>query len=216
LLAMKRRSAEEYKAGLERCLADSLRLEEIVAKMLTLAKEESSTPTPGWQPAADLGRCVRQTITQLEPIAALRGVQVEFADPPAAAFQIAAAEEECSLLVSNLLLNALQHSPAASTVEIRLTTEAQNTVLEIQDHGEGIGPEALPHVFDRFYRGDPSRTRSTGGTGLGLAICKAIVQKTGGSIHLASQLNQGTTVTVRLPLAKEIAADPQPSASHSA
>ena len=70
--------------------------------------------------------------------------------------------------------------------------------------------EALPHVFDRFYRGDPSRTRNTGGTGLGLAIALAIAQKAGGSISIASSIasqpdpalpNQGTTVTVRLPLA---------------
>jgi signal transduction histidine kinase len=73
-------------------------------------------------------------------------------------------------------------------------------VLEIEDHGDGIDPEALPHVFNRFYRGDPSRTRNTGGTGLGLAICKAIVDKAGGSIVLTSQCGLGTTATVRLPI----------------
>jgi signal transduction histidine kinase len=93
--------------------------------------------------------------------------------------------------------------------------ETGAVVFEIQDHGDGVDPEALPHVFDRFYRGDPSRTRSTGGTGLGLAICKAIVQRAGGTISLASQPdpkqpNRGTTVTVRLPLAKETAASQHP------
>ena len=73
--------------------------------------------------------------------------------------------------------------------------------LTVEDHGEGIDPDALPHVFDRFYRGDPSRTRSTGGAGLGLAICKAVVEKAGGTIALASKPGKGTTVTVRLPMA---------------
>jgi signal transduction histidine kinase len=78
-------------------------------------------------------------------------------------------------------------------------------VFVVRDRGSGIAADVLPHVFDRFYRGDPSRTRNTGGTGLGLAISKAIVQKAGGSITITSQANpklpnQGTTVTVRLPM----------------
>ena len=114
---------------------------------------------------------------------------------------VAAAPEECALLFSNLLLNALQHSPPASTVELLLMLHPETAEFRIQDSGDGIPPEALPHIFDRFYRGDPSRTRSTGGTGLGLAIVQAIVQKAGGSIHIASQPGKGTTVTVTLPLA---------------
>jgi signal transduction histidine kinase len=72
--------------------------------------------------------------------------------------------------------------------------------LCVEDHGTGIPPEALPHVFDRFYRGDPSRSRETGGTGLGLAICKAIVSRFDGDIQIASVVNAGTTVTVHFPM----------------
>ena len=218
LLGMKSRSVEEYKAGLERCLADSHRLEEIVANMLALAREESATPNSGTEPAADLPECLYQTVAQLATFAALRGVQVEVAAPASTASRVPIDKEDCCMLLSNLLLNALQHSPTNSKVEARLTSETGAVVLEIQDHGDGIDPKALPHVFDRFYRGDPSRTRSTGGTGLGLAICKAIVQRANGSISIASQTdpnlpNRGTTVTVRLPLAKETASNhPAPSA----
>jgi signal transduction histidine kinase len=221
LLGMKRRTAAEYQAGLERCLADSLRLEEIVAKMLTLAREESGAAALGPQPGADLAESLRQTVAQLETVAALRGVQVEVAAPAPGACAVPMAAEDCSLLLSNLLLNALQHSLPGSAVEVRLAQQAEAVELQIQDHGEGIDPAALPHVFDRFYRGDPSRARATGGTGLGLAICKAITERAGGSIALTSQPgpdlpNQGTTVTVRLPLASEAlasqSASPPPSA----
>lgn len=214
LLNMKPRSVKEYQAGLERCLADSLRLEALVADMLALARAESPAPAPGPQPSADLAECIRQTTAQLETVAALRNVQVSLAISNTNKLPIALASGDCILLLSNLLLNALQHSPPASTVEIKLALDPafdteQNpptAVVIIQDHGDGIPAEALPHVFHRFYRGDPSRTRNTGGTGLGLAIAKALVQKAGGSITIASQAdpaqpNQGTTVTLRLPVA---------------
>jgi signal transduction histidine kinase len=235
LLNMKPRTVKEYQAGLERCLADSLRLEALVADMLTLARAESAAPTGDAQPCTDFAECIRKTVAQLETVAALRNVQVRVSscslcqgttsvvpqtpldDRGASAPEgshseivIPLAPEDCTLLLSNLLLNALQHSPPASTVEISIALDAaQNppsAVLTIQDHGDGIPAEALPHVFDRFYRGDPSRTRNTGGTGLGLAIAKAIVQKAGGSIAIASQPDpaqpdQGTTVTLHLPIA---------------
>jgi signal transduction histidine kinase len=212
LLNMKPRSAQEYKAGLERCLADSHRLEALVADMLALACAESSAPMPGPQPSVDLAACIQQAVAQLETVAALRNVQVHVSCATAnqTAIPVSIPAEDCRLFLSNLLLNAIQHSPPASTVEIRLAIDAgqgpPTATLTIQDHGDGIPSEALPHVFDRFYRGDPSRTRNTGGTGLGLAIAQAIAQKAGGSILIASQPdpaepNRGATVTVRLPIA---------------
>jgi len=202
LLGLRQRTAEEYKAGLERCLSDCLRMEEIVRKMLTLAREEDGVHSSSCGAKADLGECLGQVVAQLQTAADLRGVQVA-THLPKERFLVPLATEDCSLLLSNLLLNALEHSAAASSIEARLNLDPERkvAVLTIEDHGEGIAAEALPHVFDRFYRGDPSRTRNTGGTGLGLAIVKAIAERAGGTINLVSQLGQGTTVTVRLPLA---------------
>jgi signal transduction histidine kinase len=214
LLNMKRRSAQEYQAGLERCLADSQRLESLVADMLALARAESATAEDGPRRVVELAECVRQVAAQLETVAAVRQVRVDLEGMAAAGapetIQVGVAAEDGALLVSNLLLNALQHSPAGSAVEVRLTAEAGSALLVIRDQGDGIPAEALPHVFDRFYRGDPSRTRNTGGTGLGLAIAKAIVNKAGGTIQIVSQADpnlpgpnppgQGTAVTVRLPV----------------
>jgi signal transduction histidine kinase len=205
LLNMKRRTGAEYQAGLERCLGDCRRLEEIVVKMLTLAREENSR-NAGDEQATDFAGCARESVSQLGTVAALRGVQLTLVEPDAAVVvaRIAVAQDECLLLVENLLTNAVQHSAPGSAVELRMRMDAREIVLEVEDHGDGIDPVALPHVFERFYRGDPSRTRNTGGTGLGLAICKAIAEKAGGSIELTSQRNQGTTATVRLPLTRPI------------
>ena len=71
----------------------------------------------------------------------------------------------------------------------------------IEDFGEGIAPDVLPHVFEPFFRGDESRDRKSGGTGLGLAICKAICEKAGGTIEISSTSGTGTRVTVQLPIA---------------
>jgi len=206
LLLMKQRTPKEYQAGLERCLGDSQRLEEIVAKMLTLARLETVQSSPGPQPAADLPDCLRLTENALATFAALHRIQLVAAPPPQGVCLVPIAGEDCCLLLSNLLLNALQHSPPASMVEARLSMGSEVVELVIEDHGEGIDPEVLPYVFDRFYRGDPSRTRTTGGTGLGLAIARAIAERAGGSISIASQPGQGTTVTVCLPLAGETVA----------
>ena len=203
LLGLRPRTAAEYQAGLERCLADTARLEDLVAKMLTLARlEASAAPAP--QPAnCDLADCLRSTVAALQTVASLRNVAVTL--QAADNLRVPIADEDCSQLASNLLLNALQHTPAGSSVELRadLTDNAADNAIAftVADHGEGIHAAALPHVFDRFYRGDPSRTRATGGAGLGLAICKAIVEKAHGSIQMESQPGHGTTVHVRLPRA---------------
>jgi signal transduction histidine kinase len=208
LLNMKPRSAKEYQAGLERCLADSQRLEALVADMLTLARAEARAADAATKPettaATDLAGCIAATITQLETVATLRQVQlVVSAKIPEA--NVPLAPEDCTILLSNLILNAIQHSSPGSAVEVSFELEGSAAVLTVRDHGEGIPADALPHVFERFYRGDPSRTRSTGGTGLGLAIAKAIVTKAGGELGIASQADEadpdhGTTVTLRLPV----------------
>jgi signal transduction histidine kinase len=100
-------------------------------------------------------------------------------------------------------MNALQHSDTGSVVTISLREEeAGFAVCSMEDRGDGIEAVDLPHVFERFYRGDPSRARGTGGTGLGLAICRAIVEKARGEITIVSEPGRGTTVVFRIPLAQ--------------
>ncbi|HEU5350154.1 MAG TPA: ATP-binding protein [Terracidiphilus sp.] len=200
LVALKPRTVAEYQSGVERCLADIARLEDLVAKMLTLARVESA-PAPAAPASCDLAPVLHQIAAELSGVAQLRRVRVNLPATASDASLVALTAEDAAMLVSNLLLNALQHSPPDSFVDLHLSTLDNVIEFAVEDHGEGIAPDALPHVFDRFYRGDPSRTRATGGAGLGLAICRALVEKASGSVHIASQPAGGTTVTVRLPRA---------------
>ncbi|WP_075039338.1 ATP-binding protein [Anoxybacillus sp. MB8] len=102
-------------------------------------------------------------------------------------------------VMMNLLDNALKYSRQGSTVSIDVKTEKKNVILIISDEGIGIPEKDLPHIFERFYRVDKSRSRTGGGTGLGLAIAKEIVEAHGGSIHAISQFGKGTSIIITLP-----------------
>jgi len=200
LLAMRSRSVEEYKQGLEVCLRDCLRMEGTVQEMLTLAgmqyasRQEIASPTV----TTDIVPCARETILRFAALAQLREVQTKLMVTEDG-MTVRLDSKECALLCSNLLHNAIQHSPPSSEVKMVLVHERGSHVLIVEDAGEGIAPDVLPHVFEPFFRGDASRDRKSGGTGLGLAICKAICEKAGGSIEIASVLGQGTRVVARLP-----------------
>jgi signal transduction histidine kinase len=201
LLSMKQRTTAEYEAGLERCQADCERMEALVAKMLTLARAENAPPTQNH--AADIAAHLRQVADHLQSMAEIRRVQIMLRMPES--LPVALTAEGCELLCSNLLLNALQHSKPDTQIEAHMQQRGDFAEFRLIDQGDGIDPSVLPHVFERFYRGDPSRDRNTGGTGLGLAICKAIVDSARGNITIQSKLDEGTTVFIRLPLASQTA-----------
>jgi signal transduction histidine kinase len=103
--------------------------------------------------------------------------------------------------LGNLLSNALRYTPQEGAIKVSLTEGENSVLIKVEDTGTGISAENLPRVFDRFYRGDPSRNRGVPGTGLGLAIAQAIVQAHDGQIEAESQgINQGSVFTIRLPL----------------
>jgi signal transduction histidine kinase len=93
----------------------------------------------------------------------------------------------------NLISNALRHTQPGCTISTEIEVEEDNVVIRVQDTGSGIPQEELPHVFDRFYRADPSRTRTTGGSGLDLTIAKQIVMMHGGKIWVQSWVGAGST-----------------------
>ena len=199
LLIYRPRTTTEYQSGIEACLTDCGRMEELVYKMLTLAQLEQQATQGRLREVTvrDRLEALQQVIEQLRPVADLRSVEIVERLAPTLVTQVST--EEWSTLAMNLILNAIQHSPTGSAVEVTTESTEDAVVLRVRDAGDGIAPESIPLVFDRFYRGDASRARTTGGTGLGLAICKAIVEFNGGEISVASELGVGTTVAVRFP-----------------
>jgi len=104
--------------------------------------------------------------------------------------------------LNNLLINAVQHTPNGGEIFIQVSSIGNHIVVSVKDNGEGIAPEHLDFVFDRFYRTDSARSRYTGGTGLGLAISRAIVESHGGELVAQSEgVGKGSTFFIRLPVA---------------
>jgi signal transduction histidine kinase len=195
LMTLKPRTAIEYERGLERCQLDCERLEDTVAKMLTLARLEAKGVSSGVP--TDMAAILRRATQQFESMAELRRLRISLTTEQV---MIAVDPEQFELLCGNLLLNALQHSPPGSSVRAIVQQTGTEAELILEDDGEGIAAEDLPHVFERFYRGDPSRSRKTGGTGLGLAISKAIALQWQGTIEITSEPGHGTRATVRFPV----------------
>jgi two-component system OmpR family sensor kinase/two-component system sensor histidine kinase BaeS len=102
-------------------------------------------------------------------------------------------------VISNLLMNAIRYTPAGGTIETGAQAEGATIRVWVRDTGAGIPRDDLPYIFDRFYRVDKSRSRSTGGTGLGLAIARRFVEAHGGKIYAASEAGTGTCITFTLP-----------------
>ena len=119
-------------------------------------------------------------------------------EPPDEAVEcpVRADPESMRQLILNLLGNALAATPESGRIEVRVSREQENAILEIEDSGKGIAPEDLPRVFDPFF------SRSDGGTGLGLSVVHGIVKSHQGAITVSSEPEQGTTVEIYLPLAQ--------------
>ena len=141
---------------------------------------------------------VALTIRQAAPRAASLGVRVENT-VTGGELTLWGDRARVQQVLSNLLDNALGHTPPGGSVTFDARRVDGETIIGVRDTGDGIAAEHLPHVFDRFYRADPSRSRATGGAGLGLAIARQVVEASGGGITAASVPGAGTTFEVRWP-----------------
>ena len=188
------RSGAEYRETLESCQRAAQRMRRLIESLLELARLDAGQQQMK-RLKFDLAQTARDCVTLIEPLANERQVKI-FCDVPP--LKCVGDSERLAQVITNLLTNAITYNKENG--EVRVSGEAKSgcAILTVRDTGVGISGADLPHVFDRFYRADSSRT--SGNTGLGLAISKAIVEAHGGTIEATSQLNVGTSFTVRLPL----------------
>lgn len=192
------RPPAEYRAALEACLRAAERMTNTVEGLLTLARADAGAGLAAAE-AVGLAPLVDAACEALRGPAAAAEVALR-ADVPADAVT----RGDRALLadvVQNLVANAIRYNRPGGTVTVTAAGHAGTVELRVADTGIGIPADALPHLFERFYRVDPARSRAQGGSGLGLAIVAWIVRAHGGSVEVASTEGQGSTFTVRLPAA---------------
>ena len=179
-------------------LREAKRLQDLVTDLMSLSQveaEKHDQPREQLDLAALVGQAARDVAS------AERLDRLEIAEP-AKKLMVRGDRSQLEQLVRNLVDNALKYGAAESKVDIAVKRDRSGVaVLTVRDHGEGIDAQHIPHLTRRFYRVDPSRSRAAGGTGLGLAIVKHIVERHRGRLDITSRKGEGTTVTVRLPLA---------------
>lgn len=140
---------------------------------------------------------VRTVVANFETRAAPGGVHLEMDVPER--FEINADPDRVAQVITNLLENAVRHTPEGGVVTALLEASPLEARLSVLDTGPGLSPDALERVFERFYRDDPSRDRSSGGSGLGLAIVRALVEAHGGHVEAANRDGGGANFTVTMP-----------------
>jgi two-component system, OmpR family, phosphate regulon sensor histidine kinase PhoR len=179
-------------------LQEARRLQNLVDDLMSLSRIEAEKHD---QPRerVDLSQLVRQAAS--DGAGPERQARLEF-EVAEEELVVRGDRDQLEQLVRNLVDNALKYGSPKTSITVGLeSAEGAKAVLSVRDRGEGIASEHLPHLTRRFYRTDPGRSRAAGGTGLGLAIVKHIVERHRGRLDIASRIGEGTTVTVRLPLA---------------
>ena len=173
------------------------RMRRLTESLLTMARLDSAKSAAARR-NCDLSQITREAVDALRPLAQAQGLDLTVHLAPV---RCEANPEQLGQVVTNLVSNAIHYNRPGGRVQVKVAVQGEAAVLVVTDTGEGIGPEDLPHIFERFYRADKARSPAAGRVGLGLAITQAIVQAHGGTIEAASELGQGSAFTVRLPAA---------------
>ena len=183
---------------MRRASSETQRLEALITDILFLSELEATSGAPSSE-RTDLALAAEISAHELEELAAEHGVTVRLeVEGPAWA---PLTERMARMVVRNLMENAIKYAGPGAATTTSVRREADGVVLTVADDGAGIPERHLPHVFERFYRADPSRSKRLGGTGLGLSIVKHIAERFGGSATATSREGFGTEATVTLPRA---------------
>ena len=194
LVLARRRSADEYREAMEKSMEEIARMSRLVSDMLFLAQADHEQLALTCE-EVDLRREVDRLLEFFDTAADERGIQLEARGEAT----VYGDRRMLARALSNILSNAIRHSPSGERVQVTLARDRGTAVATIVDFGPGLGPQHTSRVFDRFYRVDPSRGSDLGGTGLGLAIARSIVRVHGGDISVESEPHRFTKFTLRIP-----------------
>ena len=189
------RTAEEYRETVEACLDTAQQMRRLTESLLELARLDAGQEQIQ-SSSQDLAQIARNCVERIRPLAAQSHIPIHC---DLALAPVMGNADQLAQVVTNLLANAIHYNKPSGDIRVSSRTEDKTALLVVADTGQGIAAEDLPHIFERFYRADTSRSRAQGRSGLGLAICKAIVDAAGGSIEVKSQVGEGATFTVRFP-----------------
>ncbi|MDR6787089.1 two-component system phosphate regulon sensor histidine kinase PhoR [Sphingomonas sp. BE138] len=176
---------------------EARRMEQLVEDLMSLSRIEAEKFRE-LRAAIDLGAVAHEAADALATTHGDRGTDIRL-DIGDTLPLVTGDSAQLSQLIHNLIGNAMKYGRAGTPVEVIVSAQGQNVCMTVTDQGDGIPPEHLPRLTERFYRVDPGRSRSVGGTGLGLAIVKHIVERHRGRLDIASTVGVGTRVTVTLP-----------------
>jgi two-component system phosphate regulon sensor histidine kinase PhoR len=185
------------------------RMARLIDDLLSLSRVELTEHMHPETPV-DLVPIVRQVVDGLQTLAQDRNVEINIA-PPAAPVMVAGDRDELTRVFENLAENALKYGADGKRVDIGFTDSASpdgaaEVLITVRDYGPGIAAEHIPRLTERFYRIDVTQSRAEGGTGLGLALVKHILNRHRGKLSIESEVGNGATFTVRLPLIHKPAA----------
>jgi signal transduction histidine kinase len=193
-------SIEEATEALDIIERQTGRLIQLAEDLLVLLQIESPAhPRPE---TCQINIVVAELVQSLSALTTAAGIHLSVINPTAEPISVSIANFQAHRLLTNLIMNALQHTAAGGHVTVRLTQTNSHAEIQIQDTGIGIAPADQAQIFDRFYRVNAARTRQLGGAGLGLSITKGIVDVHHGSIEVKSKIGEGSTFIIRLPISR--------------
>ena len=203
LALRKPRSAEQYREMLQECLSSALHMNQIVERLLTLARLDAGVDRLRVQ-TFDIEQLAEQCAQSVRPLAEAQGLRLEVnchcnRDSEGASTQLRSDPDKLREILNNLLHNAVHYNRPDGRIDLDISQIPGGYRLEVRDTGIGISPEAKERIFERFYRADPSRTVDGMNAGLGLAIVKEYVELMGGKISVESEEGRGSTFRLDLP-----------------
>ena len=188
------RSPAEYRECLAACQRAAQRMRRLIEGLLMLARLDGGKAAAAIEPCA-LDRIANEAADTLRSLAEQQSVRL---DVELAPVQCMGNPDQLAQVAFNLIGNAIQYNRPGGSVRVAVGGEGNSAMLGVCDTGQGIAPDDLPHIFERFYRADKSRSGPQGHSGLGLAIVKAIVEAHAGTIEATSKVGEGSVFVVRL------------------